>query len=187
MVTNGATTFCGTVQVNAVAPSIFTLDQSGTGLPAAQVVITHADGSQTFMPVAQYSNTPAWNGVAFSNWVATPINLGSSSDIAVLELFGTGIRNASSYIGLNGFKTINDVVTVGHGWTLLYAGAQGGREGAGENGSFYGLDQVNVVLPRSLAGSGTISFSVNTAGYCDSCRPAIWQVVSSNVVQIEIQ
>jgi hypothetical protein len=187
VLTNGKVTFCGAVQVNAVSPSLFTADQSGIGLPAAQVVIAHADGSQTFMPVAQYSNTPAWNGRAVSNWLPVPIDIGSSSDVAVLELFGTGIRGVNSYIGLNGFKTISDVVTVGQGWTVLYAGAQGGREGAGEIGSFYGLDQVNVVLPHSLAGSGMISLAVSTVSYCASCGFGPWQMLASNAVQIDIQ
>ena len=54
VLTNGAATFCGSIQVQPVSPSLFTVDQSGDGLPAAQVVIIHADGRQTFSPVAQY-------------------------------------------------------------------------------------------------------------------------------------
>jgi uncharacterized protein (TIGR03437 family) len=187
VLTNGAATFCGSIQVQPVSPSLFTVDQSGDGLPAAQVVITHADGSQTFSPVAQYSSTPVSNGKTTSNWVPVPIDLGSSTDVAVLELFGTGIRGVNAYIGQNGFKTLNDVVTVGSGWTVLYAGSQSRAQGTGEIGSFYGLDQVNVVLPHSLVGSGMVSLAVNAVNYCASCASTPWQMATSNTVQIDIQ
>jgi len=43
---------------------------------------------------------------------------------------------------------------------VQYAGAQG----AGAPSSFYGLDQVNVLLPRSLAGSGTVNVVLTAGG-----------------------
>ena len=116
-----------------------------------------------------------------------PINLGSNTDVAVLELFGTGIRGVNAYMGQNGYKTIDDVVTVGTGWKVLYAGSQSGGQGTGEIGSFYGLDQINVVLPHSLAGSGMISLTVKAVSYCASCASAPWQMAASNTVQITIQ
>ncbi len=185
LTTSSGGKICGTTTLNAVGPSLFTADQSGGWLAAAQVVIVHSDGSQTFMnSVAQYSSTLEWNGTTWSNWIPFPINLGSSTDVAVLELFGTGIRGVNSYIGGGSpFATLGDVVSVGDGWTVLYAGPQG----AGESGSFYGLDQINVVLPHSLAGSGMTSVNVSVVSYCAGCGLFPWELLSANTVKIDIQ
>src|ERR1039458_274219 len=87
--------------------------------------------------VLLYSTVPP--GV---NSTPIPINLGSSTDIVVLELFGTGVRGVNSYIGGGSpFATLGNVVSVGNGWTVLYAGPQG----AGASGSFYGMDQIKAV------------------------------------------
>ena len=137
----------GEVILAAVAPSLFTADESGKGIAAAQVVIVHQDGSQTFI-----------------GNITSPINLGSSTDQAILELFGTGIRGAGG---------ASDVtVTVGSGeGTVQYAGAQGG----GAPSSFYGLDQVNVLLPRSLVGSGVVNLVLTAGGQ------------AANTVTVDIQ
>ena len=90
--------------------------------------------------------------------MATPVSLGTSTDQAYLFLFGTGLRAA----GTSG-------VTVTVGGTnvpVAFAGAQG---------TFAGLDQVNVVLPRSLAGSGNVTVQLTALG------------VPANAVQLTIQ
>jgi uncharacterized protein (TIGR03437 family) len=195
LITSAGVTLCGSIQLNTVSVSLYTADQSGGWLPAAQVAIVHADGTQTFMPaVAQYSSTLQWNGTTWSHYIPIPINLGLSTDTAVLELFGTGIRGANSYIGLSGpyigdgWTDINGILLVndkwGDQWQVLYGGPQN---------SFYGLDQINVVMPHYLAGSGMVTFSVGypaplgmgTVGPpCTTCE---WQELSSNAVQIYIQ
>jgi uncharacterized protein (TIGR03437 family) len=121
----------GAVSLVTVAPSLFTANESGNGTAAAQAVIAHQDGTQTFI-----------------GNVNSPIDLGSSTDQAVLELFGTGIRGAGG--------ASNVIVTVGATQaTVLYSGAQG---------FYFGLDQVNVLLPRSLVGSGTVNVALIAAG-----------------------
>jgi uncharacterized protein (TIGR03437 family) len=148
------------------------VDQSGDGLPAAQVVITHADGSQTFSPVAQYSSTPVTNGKTMSNWVPVPIDLGSSTDVASWNCSAPAFAVSTP----TSAKT-----------TVLYAGSQSRAQGTGEIGSFYGLDQINVVLPHSLAGSGMVSLTVKAVSYCATCASTPWQTATSNTVQIDIQ
>ena len=132
--------------------------------------------------VLLYSTVPP--GV---NSTPIPINLGSSTDIVVLELFGTGVRGVNSYIGGGSpFATLGNVVSVGNGWTVLYAGPQG----AGASGSFYGMDQINVVLPHSLAGSGMTSVNVSVVSYCAGCGVSTgfpWELLSANTLQIYIQ
>lgn len=63
-------------------------------------------------------------------------------------LFGTGLRNRSSLGAVN--------VMIGEANVdALYAGPQG---------SFVGLDHLNVSLPRSLAGRGEVVVSVTVNG-----------------------
>ena len=191
LTTYNGTQICAGVQINQVAPSLFSADNTGSWLAAAQVVISHADGTQTIMDsVAQYSSTPAYNGSGWSNWIPIPINLGTSTDTAVLELFGTGIRGESSYTaaGYGGLPFVSicnqpqycdqtePVLTV------LYAGPQGG----GLPSSFYGLDQVNVILPHSLAGSGINYVDLGTPSPL-SASDGTWQVLTANMVEIDIQ
>jgi len=169
----------GNMTLYAVGPSLFTADETGGWLAAAQVVVTHADGSQTFMAsVATCGNNLVWNGMTWSDCVPIPISLGSATDEVVLELYGTGIRGVSSVLALCpncGYVP----VTVG-GLTVLYAGAQG----AGGPGSFYGLDQINVVLPHYLAGSGVIPLMATVlAGYISGEGEGD----DSNTVYIDIQ
>jgi uncharacterized protein (TIGR03437 family) len=82
----------GPISMDLTAPSLFTADESGTWLPAAQVLTVHADGSQTFMSsVATCSDSLVWNGSTWSRCVPIPINLGSSTDqvIGVDPIFET--------------------------------------------------------------------------------------------------
>lgn len=200
LTTSNGTQACGTFSLNTVAPSLFTADNSGGWLAAAQVVITHADGSQTIMDsIAQYSDALVYNGTTWSHWVPIPINLGSGADIAVLELFGTGIRGVSSYANYGSNYSVPNVTIctnasecdgVQGNLTVLY----GGPQGEAAPGSFYGLDQINVVLPQSLAGSGMNFVVVGVASYCAGCGVVVngileqpWQELTTNIVQIYIE
>ncbi|MBI3934880.1 MAG: hypothetical protein HY316_09310 [Acidobacteria bacterium] len=70
--------------------------------------------------------------------VGGPIDLGPETDQLILVLYGTGIRGRTALSAVT--------ITVGGVNTpVLYAGPQN---------EFAGLDQVNVALPRSLAGRG---------------------------------
>jgi uncharacterized protein (TIGR03437 family) len=68
--------------------------------------------------------------------------------VAALKLYGTGIRGRGTLASVT--CTIGGVAA-----RVLYAGPQGG---------FAGLDQVNVVLPRSLSGSGLVSVQLSVDG-----------------------
>jgi uncharacterized protein (TIGR03437 family) len=89
--------------------------------------------------------------------IANPINLGSASDQVYLELYGTGIQAAG---------TSNVEVTVG--------GTKVPVQYAGKS-SFEGEDQVNILLPHSLAGAGNVTVQVTASG------------IAANPVQITIQ
>jgi uncharacterized protein (TIGR03437 family) len=136
----------GSVQVVTVAPGIFTLNRAN--LAAAIGILDSADGTETPFQVYKVSGGAV---------VANPINLGAASDQVYLELYGTGIQAAG---------TSKVEVTVG--------GTKVPVQYAGKS-SFEGEDQVNILLPHSLAGAGNVTVQVTAAG------------IAANPVQITIQ
>ena len=123
-------------QVDTVAPGIFSLNNAG--LAAAVAIRVASDGTQT---VEQVFNTDTAGAI-----IAAPIG-GVGIDSVVLELFGTGLRNAASsmvQVAINGIDA-----------PVLYAGPQG---------DFPGLDQINAQIPTSLAGQGLVPIQVTING-----------------------
>ena len=135
--TSGSQT--GSVLLATVAPALFAANQNGKGVPAAQVVTNHANGTQT---TALVYGSPC----AVGKCQPVPIDLSAGN--SALVLYGTGIRNAASLSAVT--------VTIGsHTLSAFFAGAAP---------TYVGLDQVNVSLPQSLAGSGTVNVVVSVAG-----------------------
>ncbi len=125
----------------AVAPGLFTANANGRGPAAAFALRVRADGSRRNEPVARFDP-------ALRQFVTTPIDLGPEDDQVFLVLFGTGWR----YRSLMGAVT----VTIGGlAAPVTYAGAQP---------SLIGVDQINVQLPRSLAGKGEVDVVVTVDG-----------------------
>jgi uncharacterized protein (TIGR03437 family) len=122
------------VQLAAVAPSLYTLN--GAGLAAAYITRVTPGNGQRFESIFTTQN---------GGYLAAPINLNTPTDQVYLCLFGTGIRGAGSDV----------TVTVGGVKVqVTYAGPQG---------EIAGLDQINVLLPPSLAGSGTVKVVVTAS------------------------
>ena len=120
------------------APGSYTANGNGAGVPAAQLERVHADGSQTIESVIVRDATTG-------QWIAKPVALGS--DTVYLVLYATGIGDSAGPLEVDcwsvaGFSQLSPA----------YAGPQG---------QFAGLDQVNVRLPASLAGSGAIYLTVS--------------------------
>lgn len=124
------------VKLGAVAPGLFTADASGQGAPAAQALVVAADGTQSTLPVAQCTGTPV-----ICTTVAIPMASGTQ---VYLILYGTGIRGRSSV----------DAVT------LAIGGAAGHVTYAGPQNDFAGLDQIDVLVPASLAGMGEVDLKL---------------------------
>jgi uncharacterized protein (TIGR03437 family) len=131
----------GREQIAAVAPGLFAANGDGQDVAAAVAVRVSADGSQRFESITRFD--PAQNKI-----VAVPIDLGPETDLVVLVLFGTGIRNrsAQSAVGLK----LGGIVA-----EAQYASATPG---------FVGLDQVNVIVPRGLAGRGDVGIELIADG-----------------------
>lgn len=136
-----------TVDIEAVAPALFSITATGSGLAAAYVVHVAQNGGQSTESVFNCSA-----GSCAPNPVGWP-----AGGQLYLVIFGTGFQRrsgpATAQIG-------NQSVPAS------YAGAQG---------TFAGLDQLNVLVPESLRGAGLVDVSATVDG------------VSTNTVQVQFQ
>jgi uncharacterized protein (TIGR03437 family) len=129
-----------TVMLPAVALGSFAANGNGQGAAAAQFVTTHAEGSSAFGDAFTCPSAPG-------TCTAVSIDLGGPGDQTALVLYGAGIRNRAA---------LSDVTVEICGQSLPAANA-------GPVATLVGLDQVNIFLPHSLAGSGTVNLSVSAA------------------------
>jgi uncharacterized protein (TIGR03437 family) len=151
-ISKGEVVATGSPQIEMVSPGFFSADASGQGLMSGVALRVKADGSQSFEPLARFDEEK-------QRFVAELIDLGVASDRVFLVLFATGARYRSSLTGVY-------VKIGGMNVDALYVGPQG---------SFAGLDQLNVELPRSLVGRGELDIAVSVDG------------VMANVLKIAIK
>jgi uncharacterized protein (TIGR03437 family) len=134
---SGSSTQNQKIQLGPVAPGMFTFNAAG--LVAGSVLRVSGDGTQTPENFYQLDGSGAV--------VPVPVNLGPVTDQVFLILYGTGFRAAG---------TANTSITIG--------GQKAQVSFAGPQGAFAGLDQVNVLVPRSLAGSGSVNVVLTASG-----------------------
>jgi uncharacterized protein (TIGR03437 family) len=89
-----------TVNISAVAPTLFTANANGKGAAAGFAIFANPDGSQT------------------SALLAMPIDLGPAGEQVFIEFFGTGIRGRSAIANVS-------AAIGGTAVPVTYAGAQG--------------------------------------------------------------
>ena len=147
----GSTVALGNLQVAPLAPALFAANADGKGPAAALALRVRSDNSQTYESAARFDQMR--NG-----FVSVPIDLGPESDQVFLILFGTGIRFASSA-----------------GVTAKIGGLPADVRFAGPQGQFVGADQVNLLLPRTLAGRGQVDVFITVDGQ------------TSNTLRVSIQ
>ena len=121
-------------------------------MAAAVALCIRADGTQATEPVAQFD-------ASRNQFVLRPIDLGSESEQVYLVLFGTGIRGRSALAGV----------------TVQLGGVNAPVQFAGAQGNIVGLDQVNALIPRSLAGRGEVDLVLTVDG------------ISANLVRVSIK
>jgi uncharacterized protein (TIGR03437 family) len=143
----GSTQTASNVVIAPVAPALFTVN--GNALVAGYAIRVSSAGTQTV--------EPAYAVNAQGSFSAAPLNMGAATDKVYLAIYATGVQAAGM---ANVTVTVNGVST-----PVLYAGSAG----------FSGVDQINVQLPASLAGSGTVALQVTASG------------LAANTVQIAIQ
>ena len=130
----------GRLQIQPVAPGIFTAAAGGVGPPAALVRVEQPDGTVSTATVAVCDGD--------GDCRAAPIDLGPPDSLAMLELYGTGIRGRSSLAAV--LCNIG-----GENAPVLLAGPDPDRPG---------VDQIHVALPRSLAGRGPVTIRLSVDG-----------------------
>ncbi len=138
-----------TVTVGPVMPGLFSATGSGTGEAAGQALIVGGDGTQTVISTSFC--TPFG-----CNLPVIPTSAGSK---LYLILYGTGIQGRSSLAGVS-------ITIGGTPATVLYAGPQG---------NFPALDQIDALVPASLAGAGVVDVQLTVDG------------IAANTLQIKLQ
>jgi uncharacterized protein (TIGR03437 family) len=131
----------GTVEVGNVAPALFAANSNGREVPAGFALRVTAAGTQLNEPISRFDTGQ-------NKFVSAPIDLGAATDQVFLVLFGSGFR----------FRSLLTNVTATIGGTpvtVQYAGPQG---------DFVGLDQLNLLLPRTLIGKGEADLVVTVDG-----------------------
>ncbi len=129
------TTQTAQIQIGNASPGLFELNSSG--LVAASVLPVVSGKAQNLLPVYQLSG---------SNVGALPVDLGPSTEQVYLEMYGTGIRNATNVTATVGGLSV----------PVLFSGAAPG---------YAGEDQVNIgPLPRSVAGKGVVNIVLTAGG-----------------------
>jgi uncharacterized protein (TIGR03437 family) len=137
--TSDKTVWLGRMNIQPVLPQLFA---NPLGIGPAAVVVRLRDGVRTEEPVAGYVDDC---GPFLS---LLPIDLGPETDQVFLTLYGTGLRNRSSLVKVS-------VKIGGINAPVQYAGPQG---------EYAGMDQVNVRLPRLLAGHGQARVDLTVDG-----------------------
>jgi uncharacterized protein (TIGR03437 family) len=145
-------TSLSTVQIGTTAPGLFAANATGKGLAAAVVLRIKANGAQGFEAIGQFD-------AQLNRFVPRPIDLGAATDQVFLVLYGSGWRART---GLENVSVKIGGVTA----PVTFAAAQG---------TLTGLDQLNVRLPRALAGRGEVEVVLLVDGK------------AANVVNVSIQ
>lgn len=124
------------LEIAPVAPGLFSANATGSGVAAA-VAVRIRGGQQSVENV--FSCTA-------QGCLPLPLDLGPEGDDLILLLFGTGIRGAGSAV------------------TATIGGQRADVLGAAPQPQFPALDQVNVRVPRALAGKGEVAVVITAAG-----------------------
>lgn len=129
----------GAVEITSISPGIFSANSNGQGAAVAIALHVGSDNSR------RYEEVVDWDAKQ-NLYITRPLDLGPEGESLYLELYGTGIRD---------WKTGVSATIGGEPAEVLYAGITPG---------FVGLDQVNVKVPRSLAGRGEVDIKLLVDG-----------------------
>jgi uncharacterized protein (TIGR03437 family) len=118
----------GSLTLEAVAPSLFTANATGQGLPAGLLLRVRANGQQAYEPLTNAAITR------------------QAGDRLFLVLFGSGMSGAENSDGnaANGFAENVQATIGGVNAPVIFAGAAPG---------FVGLEQCNIEIPINARGS----------------------------------
>ncbi len=118
------------VTVASSAPGLFTMNSNGAGVAAADAFLVTPSGTHVNQTVF------TCNSSYQQSCLPAPMGVGGAGETLIVVLYGTGIRGAQSV----------QAYVAGESVPVLYAGED----------SLPGLDQVNISIPQTLAGSGDV-------------------------------
>ena len=144
-----AAPFAWSLATAASAPGLYTMNSDGAGVAAAIAYVVTASDQRVNQTVF------TCNPPAAGSCLAAPLSVGGATGTLYVELYGTGIRGAASV----------QCFVAGQSVPVIYAGAS----------SYAGLDQVDISIPKSLAGMGDVLAYLVADG------------VASNVAGLNIQ
>ncbi len=136
----GAIIASGEIEIRPNAPSIFTADASGQGVPAGVLFRLKANGAQSFEPIARLDQ-------GTGRLVPIPLDLGPPGERVFLILYLTGARRVAKASDTR----------------LLIGGAEFIPAFIGAQPDFVGVEQLNFELPRTL--KGRLSFVLSAIGF----------------------
>jgi len=140
----------GSVTIGSSNPGLYSMNADGAGVAAANAYRVTSSNQRVNEQEFTCDRTAA------RSCLPVPLNLGAAGDTLYIELYGTGIRGAAAV----------QCFVAGESVPVLYAGP---------SPSFAGLDQVNISIPKSLAGAGSVRVYLVADG------------VASNVVGLSVQ
>jgi uncharacterized protein (TIGR03437 family) len=139
----------GSISIAGSQPGIYSMNQDGAGVAAAIAYVVTAASQKVPETVYTCDSSTA------RSCLAAPLGQGGATDTLYVELYGTGIRGAASVQCFAGGQSV----------PVIYAGTS----------SYAGLDQVDISIPKSLAGMGDVRVYLVADG------------VASNVVGLNLQ
>jgi uncharacterized protein (TIGR03437 family) len=134
----------GTLDLDVAAPSVFTANASGQGVPAGLLLRVKATGEQVYESLAKFEN---------GSFVPVAITRAAGERLFLI-LFATGMNTVENSDGntANGVAE-NVVVSIGGlNAPVAFAGAAPG---------FAGLSQCNIEIPAGPTGTVTVTLKVN--------------------------
>ncbi len=147
VVTNAnSTTVNGTVQVEAFAPGLFSAKTDGTGVAAADWTRT---GQYPYPKVYRIVNNVP---------VHEDLDVGTRQSPTFLVLYATGLRGAPDTVANDPAPGLKNVA---ESCTVTVQGVPARVDYAGRQPDFFGLDQINIVIPPELSGFGILNVRVS--------------------------
>ncbi|HWQ32012.1 MAG TPA: pre-peptidase C-terminal domain-containing protein [Blastocatellia bacterium] len=131
----------GTITIVRASPGIFTVTATGQGVPVAQTT----DGTSPLQNVFNNDGSPR------------DVSAGTAVAPNYLALYGTGFRNAPA-------ANPNDASRVAEAVTATIQGIPADVLYAGPQGTFTGIDQINLRIPPQLAGLGLVRVRLSVNG-----------------------
>lgn len=133
----------GVLTLSEIAPSLFTADASGKGIPAGVALRVKSNGQQSYEALAR-----------FESGKAVPVVITRRSGESVfLLLFGIGIRTAPDSDGNTGNGVAENV-------TVTIGGVNVPVSYAGRAPGFAGLDQLNIQLTSNVPAGNNLPLVV---------------------------